>query len=105
MQLDEMTQQNAALVEEATAASKSMADQSQALSDVMSKFEVGVVHAAPPRSVRSRRARTAVRPPIRKPIKPMIKHKPASGDVHAPAAARPKVGRRRRFRLEAVLNA
>ena len=41
MKLDEMTQQNAALVEEATAASKSMADQSQALSDVLAKYDVG----------------------------------------------------------------
>jgi methyl-accepting chemotaxis protein len=41
MQLDEMTQQNAALVEQATAASKSMADHSQALSNVMANFDVG----------------------------------------------------------------
>ena len=83
MQLDEMTQQNAALVEEATAASKSMADQSQALSDVMSKFEV----ASPPASVRSAApVRAPARAPIRKPIKPLIKHKPTA----APAAARPK---------------
>jgi methyl-accepting chemotaxis protein len=78
MQLDEMTQQNAALVEEATAASKSMADQSQALSDVMSKFEVGSV---PMRSAAPVRA--PVRAPIRKPIRPISKHKPA--------VARPKV--------------
>jgi len=41
MQLDEMTQQNAALVEQATAASKSMADQSQALCDTLAKYNVG----------------------------------------------------------------
>jgi methyl-accepting chemotaxis protein len=40
MQLDQMTQQNAALVEEASAASQSMAEQSQALSDVMSRYQV-----------------------------------------------------------------
>jgi len=41
MQLDEMTQQNAALVEQATAASRSMADQSRTLSDVVSQFRFG----------------------------------------------------------------
>jgi methyl-accepting chemotaxis protein len=40
MQLDEMTQQNAALVEQATAASQSIADQSRDLSDVMAKYKV-----------------------------------------------------------------
>jgi methyl-accepting chemotaxis protein len=38
-QLDEMTQQNAALVEEAAAASESMADQSNTLRDLMNFFK------------------------------------------------------------------
>ena len=45
VQLDEMTQQNAALVEQATAAGKSMADQSQALSDALAKYDVGTAAA------------------------------------------------------------
>ncbi len=45
MKLDEMTQQNAALVEQATAAGESMADQSRALSDVLAKYDVGAATA------------------------------------------------------------
>ena len=40
MQLDEMTQQNAALVEQATAASQSMAEQAHGLSDMMAHYRV-----------------------------------------------------------------
>ena len=40
MQMDEMTQQNAALVEEATAASQSMADQARDLNQMMSRFRI-----------------------------------------------------------------
>jgi methyl-accepting chemotaxis protein len=40
MQLDELTQQNAALVEEATAASQSMADQAQGLNEIMARYQV-----------------------------------------------------------------
>jgi methyl-accepting chemotaxis protein len=72
MKLDEMTQQNAALVEEATAASKSMADQSQALSDVLAKYDVGrdtAPIAAPvpkrPAASAAGRARSDARPAVR----------------------------------------
>jgi methyl-accepting chemotaxis protein len=40
-QLDQMTQQNAALVEEASAASKSMASRSQAMSDMLDRYQLG----------------------------------------------------------------
>jgi len=40
MQLDELTQQNAALVEEASAASQSMADQARSLNETMARYEV-----------------------------------------------------------------
>jgi methyl-accepting chemotaxis protein-1 (serine sensor receptor) len=40
MQLDEMTQQNAALVEQATAASQSMAEQGRMLSDMLARYKV-----------------------------------------------------------------
>src|ERR1700722_790112 len=77
VQLDEMTQQNAALVEQATAAGKSMADQSQALSDALAKYDVGtaaasIAAAAPKRPARvapgaaRREAGSAGRPPLRK---------------------------------------
>ena len=41
MQMDEMTQQNAALVEEATAASQSMAGQAAQLNELMERFRIG----------------------------------------------------------------
>ena len=40
MQMDEMTQQNAALVEEATAASQAMAEQAAKLSEMMERYQV-----------------------------------------------------------------
>ena len=40
MQLDEMTQQNAALVEQASAASQSMADQARGLNEMMARYQV-----------------------------------------------------------------
>jgi methyl-accepting chemotaxis protein len=46
MQLDEMTQQNAALVEQASAASQSMAGQAKALNVMMEKFQVSKEMAA-----------------------------------------------------------
>ena len=44
-QLDQMTQQNAALVEESTAAAASMRDQAQRLAEVVSVFNVGATSA------------------------------------------------------------
>jgi ABC-type transporter Mla subunit MlaD len=42
MQMDELTQQNAALVEEATAASQAMAEQVRGLNEMLARFQVGV---------------------------------------------------------------
>ena len=44
-QMDQMTQQNAAMAEEATAASLSLARESEKLSDLVGQFEVGNVDA------------------------------------------------------------
>jgi methyl-accepting chemotaxis protein len=46
MQLDELTQQNAALVEQAAAASQSMAEQARSLSESMAKYHVGSASAS-----------------------------------------------------------
>ena len=46
--LDQMTQQNAALVEESTAAAASMRDQAQKLAEVVAMFNVGAVAARAP---------------------------------------------------------
>ena len=48
MQMDEMTQQNAALVEQATAASHSMADQARSLNEMMSKYRAAGTPASIP---------------------------------------------------------
>ncbi|HET9107181.1 MAG TPA: methyl-accepting chemotaxis protein [Steroidobacteraceae bacterium] len=46
VQMDELTQQNAALVEEATAASQSMAGQVRELNDMLARYELGGESAA-----------------------------------------------------------
>ena len=42
MQMDELTQQNAALVEEATASSQAMVEQVRGLNEMLARFQVGV---------------------------------------------------------------
>jgi methyl-accepting chemotaxis protein len=65
MQMDEMTQQNAALVEEASAASQSMADQARALNEMMGRYRLGDtapragVAPAPPRAAASPASKVA----------------------------------------------
>ena len=62
VQLDEMTQQNAALVEEASAASQGMADQAKALNQMMERYQVTAqAAAAAAAQATSRRAETAAR--------------------------------------------
>jgi methyl-accepting chemotaxis protein len=93
MQMDEMTQQNAALVEEATAASQSMADQARDLTKMMERYEVGDSHGAaqPP----ARAAAPAKAAPVverRSPDRP-FSGKPAAKPVPAQsheAPVRPK---------------
>jgi methyl-accepting chemotaxis protein len=45
MQMDEMTQQNAALVEAATASSQAMADQARQLNEILSRYQVDTLLA------------------------------------------------------------
>jgi methyl-accepting chemotaxis protein len=96
-QLDQMTQQNAALVEESTAAAASMRDQAQRLAEVVSVFNVGgvAVRAAAPAPARAPA-------PTARPVRPapavsssragtparQIAAKPAAKAGTAPAAAR-----------------
>ncbi|MGB6489322.1 MAG: methyl-accepting chemotaxis protein, partial [Steroidobacteraceae bacterium] len=47
MQMDELTQQNAALVEEATAASQAMVEQVRGLNEMLGRFQVGMSELAP----------------------------------------------------------
>ena len=69
--LDQMTQQNAALVEESSAAAAAMRDQAQRLAEVVSMFNVGAVTArapAAPRAAAPRPAAAAAYAGIRKPV-------------------------------------
>ena len=80
--LDQMTQQNAALVEESTAAAASMRDQAQKLAEVVSMFNVGAVAARAPAAPPPRPAAAAARP-VAAPARAAVAGKPP-----APAAAR-----------------
>ena len=53
MQMDELTQQNAALVEEATASSQAMADQARELNEMMARYQVAGEVALGRRSARA----------------------------------------------------
>ncbi len=63
-QMDQVTQQNAALVEEAAAAAESMQNQAASLAQVVSVFKVN--HNAVPATVVQRRVPAAA-PAVRKP--------------------------------------
>ena len=79
MQMDELTQQNAALVEQATAASQAMAEQVRGLNEMLARFQVGMSDIA---------ATTAAQP--------ATPAKPAAAAAHRAerrAANRPWAGR------------
>jgi methyl-accepting chemotaxis protein len=85
MQMDEMTQQNAALVEEATAASQSMTEQASELNTLMERYRIAdggqAPAAVPERPVERRKANR----PWSGPAKP--------GKAAAPVAAEPAPAR------------
>jgi len=96
MQLDELTQQNAALVEEATAASQSMADQAQGLNEIMARYQVADAKVSAPRSSpaaasAASRAATTAAPKVdrRSGSRPWSGRKPeaAASEPARPAAA------------------
>ncbi|GDY34792.1 hypothetical protein ACINB_06840 [Acidovorax sp. NB1] len=84
--LDQMTQQNAALVEESTAAAASMRDQAQRLAEVVSVFNVGAVAARAPAA--APRAAPAPRPAVAKAATSAPRVASASSKASAPAPAR-----------------
>ena len=90
-QLDEVTQQNAALVEEAAAASKSMDDQSTSLQELVSIFSIGEgedAGAAPAPQTRKQAPPAATSNARRPAPKPAAAAKPrAAKDSGAPRAA------------------
>ncbi|HYB65218.1 MAG TPA: methyl-accepting chemotaxis protein [Steroidobacteraceae bacterium] len=88
VQLDEMTQQNAALVEQASAASQSMADQAKSLSHMMERYKVSAQAAAAAAAAAQASARrgTAAKRAAAPAAAP-----PARGSAPAKAAAKPAV--------------
>jgi len=80
-QMDEMTQQNAALVEQAAAASESLDDQAKSMQRMMSFFEVGDEVATPvpvAKPEAPKKAAPAAKAPVRKIAKPKATPKPAA---------------------------
>jgi methyl-accepting chemotaxis protein len=71
MQMDELTQQNAALVEQATAASQAMAQQAGELNEMMGRYELAASLApATPRAGAPARSAPAAQPERRRPSRP-----------------------------------
>jgi methyl-accepting chemotaxis protein len=86
-QMDQVTQQNAALVEEAAAAASSMQDQAAKLAEVVSVFKLDRAHdlsvpaAAPVRPALPRAAQPVAKVAAAKPVKPAKRSEPvAVGD-------------------------
>jgi methyl-accepting chemotaxis protein len=84
-QMDQATQQNAALVEEAAAASESLREQAAKLSHTVSVFRLGGAHerTAPVPAVQPKQTMPAIAPPMRK--KPVAPAKTPA----APSRAKP----------------
>ncbi len=89
MQMDEMTQQNAALVEQATAASQSMADQARDLTTMMDRYNLSESSQSAVAMTSSRKPQPAAAAKAaerRGPNRPFVS-KPKAGAKAAPAAA------------------
>ena len=92
-QLDEMTQQNAALVEQSAAAASSMKDQAHRLAGVVATFKVDSQSVAhPPKAMATRKTpRTPLHPPATKPAspaaRPALARKPTAMPSQAKLAA------------------
>ena len=82
-QMDQATQQNAALVEESAAAAESLRDQAKQLVLVVAQFKLEA--SAPASASRVAVAPVAASPAASKP-KPTFAHKPASTSAHQPAS-------------------
>ncbi len=94
--LDQMTQQNAALVEEATAAAGAMSEQARRLAQVVAAFNVGTgastqaVRPAPAAAHRPTATPTGTKASSPAPSKKLATHQPVSPKSAAPKPAAPK---------------
>jgi methyl-accepting chemotaxis protein len=99
MQMDELTQQNAALVEQASAASQAMVEQVGGLNEMLARFDIGVVQDAltpatrtpggtdRPSSVRRpAKSAAASRPERRNTNRPWTDRKPGAAPASPPAS-------------------
>ena len=90
-QMDQMTQQNAALVEEAAAAAGALQDQAQNLSRVVSVFKLdqtNTVSSKPELAARSVPAKnTSAKPAVRSLPKPAVKAAKSAATRKEPVAA------------------
>jgi methyl-accepting chemotaxis protein len=86
-QMDNVTQQNASLVEEAAAASEALQSQAAKLAELVSLFQIdGRAPAPAPRPpVRAEPVMTALAAPAAKPAAPIVKPAPARAPVKVPA--------------------
>jgi methyl-accepting chemotaxis protein len=80
MQMDKMTQQNAALVEESSSAATAMRDQSEAMTKIVATFKLGEVREAPaPRAPAPVKSAAPAKPkPAARPVVPAAAMKPSS---------------------------
>ena len=85
MQMDEVTQQNAALVEEASAAAQSMAAQATSLRELVSVFRLDA--SAPIGEVKDRTLTSARKPPSAKPVAIRVSRTPVAVSGGAPSTA------------------
>jgi methyl-accepting chemotaxis protein len=83
-QMDQVTQQNAALVEEAAAAAQSLQEQASELSEVVSVFKLDSQHGQPFNTTAMARKNQPAQPPTAKRVAAATQHK-------QPLALRPKL--------------
>ena len=86
-QMDQMTQQNAALVEEAAAATDALQGQASALLKVVSVFDLGGAAALPALAPAVAAPTAAAAAPAAKPVAPPVRPAPAVRAAPAPAPA------------------
>ena len=98
MQMDELTQQNAALVEEATAASQAMAQQVRGLNDMLERYRVAEQLAGAAAADALRHAEPVAAPAQgsraeRRSVARPWSNRPRGGDAVAPKVTQPAVAR------------